>query len=246
MSDGLKIGLGVSAVIVLILGLLFYFYMFKAVIRKKKELFKVEDANIFNSNIKRPNSGDVDSSLKTILKSSFNIFDLEELLNLIYQKSYKSVAVYGSDTNFLALSIWKQIQSGVTVFDSNYKDDLDKSKLSETYDYSKFENTKLPKYDLIIVNQADIKYDKLFEEYFYDLNDNGMLTIIENSKQADIKESWKKLEKKLVNLLIPTASIKSKETLTFIYNLKVKPVEKAVTQVQALENKIEPTEEKNN
>ncbi|MHA0273034.1 BC85_0335 family putative methyltransferase [Mycoplasma sp. 48589B] len=189
MSYEAKLGLGISAVVIAVLGIAFYIVM--QVLAKKmrnKVLKKSQDEAMIQIQALRNDIGELPYELKDYLKSNANDIDIEGIINTIFRNDYKNVVIVNEKDLFPIAAIAGKVNAQTYVY-------------AKEVDYSKLEDLRLKfpdhfpneikvydneEVDCLIVMNAKGDINDIYDAFIKKLK-KGMVLISFNNPKSEIK-----------------------------------------------------------
>ncbi|WP_051521780.1 BC85_0335 family putative methyltransferase [Mycoplasmopsis gallinarum] len=205
----------VCLVAVSIYGLMFY--------KTKKLRQKLVDEEVQKANekilqIRGESLGHLPHELLKYLPNSIDEMDLENLINSTYLNDAKETLIIGNNNAFEYASLnYLGFGNFDLVTDTFNAKEWNLAVLEFPQYFNKKTNllTEVSKtYDLIFVINSSNTNQEIFNNYFDFLKEKGMMIILQNNSQNDLKEFKKELKK--LNLIYEISYVKGK----FLYIVK--------------------------
>ncbi|MFV8413977.1 BC85_0335 family putative methyltransferase [Mycoplasma sp. Sp48II] len=172
MTHEARVALGVSALVLVIIG--FAIYIVMQVLAKKmrnKMLKKTQEEAMIQIQALRNDLGELPYELKDYLKSKANDIDIEGIINTIYRNEYKNVLVVNNQDLFPIVAIAQKIKGQTYVY-------------SKEIQYDKLEDLRL-------------KFPDHFPNEIKLYDDSEIDCLILMNAKGDINDIFDKLSKKL-------------------------------------------------
>ncbi|RIV16440.1 BC85_0335 family putative methyltransferase [Mycoplasmopsis gallopavonis] len=180
----------ISAIVVVVLALSFYIgiHIWARMLRKKYDKKAMKEAIIKIESL-RNNIGVIPLNLKSYFNSKENDYDVEGMINTIYQNDYKQVLVISQDLysfGWISQTTQNPLFYELESFDfERYNQARLQTDLNLNKQIVPHQNENL---DFVAIFSASENLNDLYDRYFKLLNHNGMIAIkITNFKKSELK-----------------------------------------------------------